>query len=67
MITKTYLKPKYLPTYLCDSSDGSDINDSSDSSERSDGSDQNSIFPPKINTFFIQKKNQLKLEKNKNY
>ena len=24
MVTKTYLKPKYLPTYQCDSSDSGD-------------------------------------------
>ena len=34
MVTKTY-----LPSYLCDSSGGSDSNDSSDSSDRSDSSD----------------------------
>ena len=33
METKPYLKPSYLPIYLCDSSDSSDYSDSSDSSD----------------------------------
>ena len=39
MLTKTYLKPTYLPTYLCDSSESSDRSDSRDSIDSSDGSD----------------------------
>ena len=39
MINKTYLRPTYLPTYLCDSSDGSDNSDSSESIDTSDSSD----------------------------
>ena len=39
MVTKTYLKPTYLVTYLCASSDSIDISDSSDSSDYSTSSD----------------------------
>ena len=38
MLPKTYLKPTYLPTYLCNISDSCDSCDSSDSSESSDSS-----------------------------
>ena len=41
MVTKTFLKPTYLLTYLCDSSARSDSSDSSDSSDRSDSSNSN--------------------------
>ena len=44
MVTKTGLKPTYLPTYLCDSSDSSDRCDSNDSSDRSDKCDNNKKF-----------------------
>ena len=66
MVTKTYLKPTYLITYLCDrsassassdSSDVSDIIDSSQSSERSDTSDQKVRFQQKnllFTIFFLQ-------------
>ena len=44
--------PTYIPTYLCDSSDG---NDNSDSSDRSDSSEEKKLFDKnKIN---IIKKN----------
>ena len=39
MATKTYLKPKYLHSYLCDSSDLSDLSDSSDNNDSSDSCD----------------------------
>ena len=39
IVTKTY-----LPSYLCDSSDGSDISDISDSSDSSDSSDTKKTF-----------------------
>ena len=48
-VTKTY-----LPSYLCDSSDGSDISDTSDSCDSSDSSDQKSFF---LNCFFFLPKN----------
>ena len=41
----------YLPSYLCDSSDGSDSGDSSDSSDSNDGfdsSDQQTLFTKTI-------------------
>ena len=44
MVTKTYLKPTYLPTYLCDSSDSWDSSDSSDSCDSSDSSDRITFF-----------------------
>ena len=34
MVIDTYLKPTYLPTYLCDSSDCNDNKDDSDSSDQ---------------------------------
>ena len=66
MLTKTYLKPTYLPTYLCDSSyssdssDCSDSSDSSDSSDDSDSSNQKNYFHKKpffTKNLFSQKKN----------
>ena len=35
IITEAYLKPTYLPTNLCDSSDGNDSSDSSDKTQNS--------------------------------
>ena len=53
METKTYLKPTYLPTYLCDSNASSDSCGSSDSSGRM--------------TFFHKEKNSAnKTKKQKN-
>ena len=43
MVTKSYLKPNFLPTYLCDSgnsSDSSDISDSRDSNDSCDSCDE---------------------------
>ena len=60
MVTKTNHEPKYLPTYLCNSSDSSDSSDSNDSSESSDGSDQKALFKGKLpsqNSFLRTKKN----------
>ena len=34
MVPKNYLKPTYLPTYLCDNSDSSDSSESSESSNK---------------------------------
>ena len=65
MVTKTYLKPTHLLTYVCersassessDSSDVSDSSDSSQSSERNDTSDQKVLFHQQKNLFFSQKK-----------
>ena len=52
MVTKTYLKPTYLPTYLCDSFDSSD---SSDSCDNSDSSDQKTCFFKQENFIFHKK------------
>ena len=57
MVTKTHLKPTYLPTYLCNSSDSCDSccsSESSESSDSSDSSDQTTYFSNK-KTFFSQK------------
>ena len=56
MVTKIYLKPTYLPTYLCDSSDSSDKSDSSDSSDRSNSSDTQHLFVTKKNVVTKTKK-----------
>ena len=58
MVTKTYLKPTYIPTYLCDSCDSCDSSDSSKSNDSSysycsDSSDQQTFLSPK--NFFRQK------------
>ena len=47
MVTKIYLKPTYVPTYICDTSDSSaksNSSDSSDSSDRSNSSDTQHLF-----------------------
>ena len=41
MVTETYPKPTFLPTYLCDSIVSSDRSDSSDSSDSRESSDSN--------------------------
>ena len=60
IVTKTYLKPNYLSTYLCDSSDGSDSSDISDISDSSDSNDKKILslknFCSKPTNFFSQKK-----------
>ena len=70
METKTYLKPTYLPNYLCDSSSSSDrsyVSDSSDSSNSSDisyssdSSDKKNFFHTKKYILIYQKTQQLKL------
>ena len=46
MVNKTFFKPTYLHTYLCDSSDSnesSDSSDSSDSNASSESCDQNTF------------------------
>ena len=57
MVTKTYLKPIYLPTYatvvtVVTAVDSSDSNESIDSNESSDSSDQITLFSLAQNTFF---------------
>ena len=39
----------YLPSYLCDSIDGSDSRDSSDSNDSSDISNQTTLYAKKLN------------------
>ena len=65
MVTKPNQEPKYLPTYLCNSSDSSDSRDSNDSSESSDGSDQKTLFKGKLSSqnSFLRKKDNRKIQK----
>ena len=44
MVTKAYLKPTYLPNYLCDGSDSSDSSDSWDSSDSCDSCDKKIVM-----------------------
>ena len=63
MVTKIYLKPTYLPTYLCDSSDSSaksNSKDSSDSSDKSNSSDNQHLFGIKKNVVTKTKKKKKK-------
>ena len=62
MVTKPNQEPKYLPTYLCNSSDSSDSRDSNNSSE---SSDQKTLFKGKLSSqnSFLRKKNNRKIQK----